>query len=432
MGFRGQPFAFDSPAAAITGMLARLQPQTPATEQVPLCQTRGRVLAAPALADRDSPPFTYSAMDGYALRFADLPSGGGTLTVIGESRIGHAPPAMPAAPAAVRISTGAPLPAEADLVVKREDVTEHPVHQTPASDRPDIGRISITSATAAALRTGDHIRLRAENARAGSPVLDAGTILSAAALGTLAAIGITHPPVFAPLRTALITTGDELVPHDLAPGPFQIRNSNSPTLVALLASHAWLNLVANLHTADDSASLARALCDALVHTDAIILTGGVSMGHRDPVRAALDAVGHTEVVFHGLPQRPGKPLLGAISAPPRGRPRVPIFALPGNPVSALVTCTRIALPVLATCAGIASSPTALPVTLANPDGKSIALWWHRLVRISADGQAHLSDTRGSGDIIAAGWSDGFIEVPPGAAPSANDSPARYPFYPWPT
>lgn len=434
MGFRGQPFAFDSPAAAVSGMLSRVHPPLPATERVPLHQARGRVLASPALADRDSPPFTYSAMDGYALRSTDVPTAGATLPIVGESRIGRAPPAMPATPAppaAVRISTGAALPTGADLVVKREDVTEHAAHQAATADRSNVEAITIAGTTAAALRIGEHIRPRGENALAGSPVLAAGTILSAAALGTLAAVGITQPTVFTPLRVALITTGDELVPPDLVPGPFQLRNSNSPALAAVLASHAWINLVANLHTDDDSASFARTLADTLTHADALILTGGVSMGHRDPVRAALDTIGDTEVVFHGLPQRPGKPMLAAICTP-RGRSAVPIFALPGNPVSALVACTRIALPVLAACAGVAKPPVALPVTLTNPDGKFIDLWWHRLVRISTDGQAHLSDTRSSGDIIAAGQSHGFIEVPPGTATGTPAAQARYPFYPWPT
>jgi molybdopterin biosynthesis enzyme len=116
---------------------------------------------------------------------------------------------------------------------------------------------------------------------------------------------------------------------------------------------------------------------------------------------------------------------------------VPLFGLPGNPISAMVTCTRIVLPVLASLAGAAAAiraPRLVP--LANPDGKTLDLWWHRLVRINAVGGAELIDGRGSGDIIAGGRSDGFIEVPPTtaahAAASAQATPALVPFYPWPT
>jgi molybdopterin molybdotransferase len=262
--------------------------------------------------------------------------------------------------------------------------------------------------------------------------LHRGEVITAAALATLAAVGITRPAVLPRLRLAVITTGDELIPPDHLPSLFQLRNSNSPAMRAILASHAWANITQVSHIRDDE-DLVGALEHACGFADAVVLTGGVSMGHRDPVRDAVEQLG-AEIVFHGLPQRPGKPMLGAIlwrPTPPTAR-TVPIFGLPGNPVSALVTCVRVVLPVLAACAGAKRTPPqCLPrlIEVRNPDGRTLDLWWHRLVRlvVDADGlpRVELIDVRGSGDIVAAGMSDGFVEVPPGT------SSAILPFYAWP-
>ncbi len=144
------------------------------------------------------------------------------------------------------------------------------------------------------------------------------------------------------------------------------------------------------------------------------------MGHRDPVRAAIeDNAGR--VIFHGVPQRPGKPMLGAIAN------GVPIFGLPGNPVSAMVTCVRIVLPVLAARSGATAMPAWAFVEVANADGARLDLWWHRLVCMRADGRVELLDGRGSGDLVAGGRSDGFIEVAP-----TSDAKHWVPFYAWPS
>ncbi len=431
MGFRGQEYAFDSPAAAVAGMIARLETRAArrAVEVCSLADSRGRILAEPITADRDSPPFDYSAMDGYAVRLAEVSDGGeggAAIPVIGEARIGAEPPELAALPGVVRIVTGAAIPLGADLVIKREDVIEH--GRSSAGERT-VTAITIPGSTAARVRRGDNIRRRAENASAGQVILGPGTVLSAAALGMLAAVGCASPRVHARVRIAVITTGDELVPAERAPAKFQIRNSNGPAVHSLLAAHPWIDASPFIHTRDDGDRLAAALRDAIAGADAVILTGGVSMGHRDPVRGAVEGVG-ADVVFHGLPQRPGKPMLGAVAGRSDGS-RVPVFGLPGNPVSAMVTCTRIVIPVLAACAGPIRCPAPPRVILYNPDGKSLDLWWHRLVRLNGMGEAELVDARGSGDIIAAGCSDGFIEVKPTDGQRHDHSPVPYPFYPWP-
>lgn len=441
MGFRGQAFAFDSPAAAVAALVARACP-APAvrpSEGVGLNEAAGRILAEDIRADRDTPSFDYSAMDGYAVRAADLAAhvqAGSTesaqpitLPVVGESRIGEPPPSFDGdrRPFAVRIATGAPIPPGADAVVRREDALEHAVERL-AGD----SAISVTPAAVARLRRGDHIRCRGENAPAGTVVLHAGEVITVSGLATIVAVGIARPAVFARLRIAVITTGDELVEPHHAPSTFQIRNSNATAVRAILASHAWAEVTSVSHIRDDG-DLGGALEHACQVADAVVLTGGVSMGHRDPVRAVVEQM-RAEILFHGLPQRPGKPILGAILRRPSSQPAkaVPIFGLPGNPVSALVTCVRIVLPVLAACAGAKRTPPrCLPqlIEVRNPDGRTLDLWWHRLVRlvVNAEGlpQAELIDGRGSGDIIAAGRSDGFVEIPPGSVS------AFLPYYAWP-
>jgi molybdopterin molybdotransferase len=422
---RPQNFAFDSPGAAVAAFIENLRVARPPrdTELIDLGMARGRILAAPVAADRDSPAFDHSAMDGYALRIADLQrseiaSQPIQLPVAGESRIGLAPPEMPPVPAAVRISTGAGLPRGADLVVRREDVLEH------AADGPAVAAISIPHDALAAFRAGDFIRRRGENGRCGEAVLAPGAILSPAALGALAAVGCITPRVYSHLRVALLTIGDELVPPASTPHAYQVRNSNAPALAALVSAFPWVRLISHSHIQDDDTALTARIREAIHHADALILTGGVSMGHRDPVMAALQPL-NAQLLFRGLPLRPGKPIVGALARQSDGTP-LPIFGLPGNPNSALVTCMRIVIPVLAALAGASHWPAPLRVALANPDGASSDLWLYRLVRINDRGDAERVTTASSGDIIAAGSSDGFIEVPPGHAP------AMYPFHPWPT
>ena len=159
--------------------------------------------------------------------------------------------------------------------------------------------------------------------------------------------------------------------------------------------------------------------------DALLITGGISMGHRDPVRAAIERLG-ARVIFHGLPQRPGKPMLAAMASRGDGAPLV-LFGLPGNPLSALVTLERIAVPVLAALGG-GRMPEPPGVHLANPDGASLGMWWHRLVHLDGHGQARLVTVRSSGDVIGGGAGDGFVEIPPSTNP---DSHGPFPFHAWP-
>jgi molybdopterin molybdotransferase len=463
MGFQGREYAFDSPAAAVAGLIARAAGVDGAAciarsaEAVGLGAARGRILAEAVLCDRDSPAFDYAAMDGYAVRAAEVRAAANdarrrgevaiTLAVVGECRIGAAPPPLPALGrdseahgVALRIATGAPIPTGelgADTIIKREDVVEHGVGGSGTALA--VRTVTLGLDAAERLGGGEFVRRRGENARAGDECLASGAVVTTASLGALAAVGCATPRVFHRLRVAIITTGDEVVaPHE-SPGPFRIRNSNAAAIASIVASHAWMEVVLAAHLPDD-ADLGGAVREATatgVGAEAVIMTGGVSMGHRDPVRGAVESVG-ADIVFHGLPQRPGKPMLGAMLARRVGA-GVPIFGLPGNPVSAMVTCTRIVLPVLAACAGAMRTPATLGprmVRLSGDDGTRIGLWWHRPTRMIAsdDGIARveLVESRGSGDIVSAARSDGFVELPPGpVCPDPVRAAALVPCYLWP-
>lgn len=457
MTFRNEPFRFSSPNDAIDAMLAALALGALArhaeSELIDASAGIGRILFADLRADRDSPSFDYSVVDGYAVRSTDFaplmrsdahaatqsPHNSFDVRVVGESRIGRAPPPWPTSlidPVTIRISTGAPIPPGADLVIKREDVVEQETGAVPeagASRDPTVAKISVPVALATSLKARHNIRFAGENCRSGDVVLRAGERLTSASLAALAAIGVARPPVFPRFRVAIISTGDELTPTDQTPSHFQIRDSNLPALASLFASRSWAHVVLASHVADDLARLVDELANASRAADAILLTGGVSMGHRDPVRKALEAAfgERLQVLFHGLPQRPGKPMLGAIVSRPAASP-IPLFGLPGNPVSALATARRIAIPVLARCAGLAFLPPSVRIALAHTDERTLDLWWHRPVEIAPNGLATLIDLRGSGDLIACAHSHGFVEVPPNTTinRAGDDSPSMLEYFPW--
>ncbi len=395
-------FAFDSPAAALEAMLSRIEPV--GAERVPLKDAAGRVLAESIQADRPSPACDVSAMDGYAVREVDLKPG--EIPVAGTIAIGAAPPAMPTG-AVLRIVTGAPVPEGVFAVIRREDCVEH------------ADRIGITEATIAAAPAGANIRRRGENCDAGAEITPAGTLITGPCVGASATVGVTEPAVRRRVRVALLVTGDEVLPADASPEPWQLRDSNGPALAGLLSRHAWLDVDLRPRVADDEGALREAFGSALADADAVICTGGVSMGGKDFVPAVVRASG-AEVVFHRLPQKPGKPALGAIS--PEGKP---ILGLPGNPVSVLVTGRRLALPALARRAGMIDDPYPTLVRLTSRDPKTLKLWWHRPVRLTGPGEAVLLATKGSGDIPSASTSDGFVEIPPN---DPDEGP--FPFYAW--
>ncbi len=394
-----------SPASAIAHLCRMLQPGERPTEHLPLDQARGRILAEEIRSDRPSPPFDASAMDGYALRAADLNRQ--QIRIVGECLIGKPPAEL--RDGAMKIMTGAPVPAGADLVVKREDVEEHSDHIR-------------LSTTVRETRPGDHIRRRGENAPSNAPVLAPGQILTGASIATLASFGATSVPVKTPVSIRIITTGNEVVPPHTTPSAWEIRNSNDPALHAIVdCPHA--RVTSRSHIGDTREQTADDIADALGHTkrgDALLLTGGVSMGDHDHVPDALREAG-CHVVFHRVQQRPGRPLLGAIG--PSGQL---VAGLPGNPLSVMVSARRILRPLIDQQAGIDGWNRPPGAVEIEGDERSLHLWWHRLVQWDATTERYrLVAGRGSGDVAAAGRSDGFVELPPG-----HTGNGPWPLYTW--
>ena len=287
-------------------------------ERVPLARALGRVLAEPVAAEADLPPFDSSALDGYVV--AD--TRGGDLPVVGESRAG-APPREALEPGqAMRISTGAVVPAGGVAVVG--------VERAKASD----GRVTLPPSG-----DGANIRRAGEDMPAGEPVLAAGDDLGPAELGALAAIGRAEVACGGVPRVAVLTTGDELVEPGTGPlGPGQIRNSNAYALAAQ-AERAGARVVVREIVRDTRAQTVDALARALDAADVVVVSGGVSVGPHDHVKPALADLG-VEERFWRVALKPGKPTWFGT----RGRKLV--FGLPGNPVSAIVTFHLFARPAL--------------------------------------------------------------------------------------
>ena len=305
-----------------------------AREEVPLDRAAGRVLAETIVAGRALPGFDNSAMDGYAARAADLP---GTLPVAGVIAAGQLDLAALPARSAMRIFTGAPMPPGADTVVIQEDATR------------DGDRVSLPAAPA-----GDNVRFAGEDVAVGETVLAAGTRLGPWDIGLFAALGITSVPVARAPRVALIATGDELVDVTTPPGFGQLVDSSVHALAALVAEAG--GVADRLGIArDDLASLADRLAAARPY-DVVITTGGVSVGDRDYVRAALEAAGIT-LELYKVAMKPGKPFAFGMRS---GAPATPVFGLPGNPVSTVVGFELFLRPALLAMQGAAvtARPTA--------------------------------------------------------------------------
>jgi molybdopterin molybdotransferase len=267
----------------------------------------GLTLAADVTSRTDLPTFATSAMDGYAVRVADVP---GTLTVVGEVAAGSVPTASVGTGLAVRVMTGSLLPAGTEAVVMVEDT------------ELDDDRVSVRGTTSA----GKHLRGAGDDLRAGDVVLPAGTVVGAAQLAALLAAGRAVVAVRPRTRVAVLSTGDELVDAGQAPGPAQLVDSNGPGLAAA-ARAAGADVVHVGRASDDPAAFLAAL-DALPPVDLIVTSGGVSMGAYDVVKAALADLG---VHFEGVAMQPGKPQGWGHY---RGGPA--FLGLPGNPVSALL------------------------------------------------------------------------------------------------
>lgn len=365
----------------------------------------GLVLAAPVLAQESVPPFANTAMDGYALRAGDTTDPPVSLEVVGVLAAGNAPDMTVGAGQAVRIMTGAPIPEGADAIVM--------VERTRADD--DGSRVTIEVEAS----PGDHIRPVGEDIRPGEEVFAAGTVLGPGHLGVLASLGQDQVGVYPRVRVGVLSTGDELVegPGALLPG--QIRDSNRPALLALVIQ-AGADPI-DLGVVPDTPEAVRSALEAGLGTcDAVITTGGVSMGDFDYVKVVLDAMSPGAVTWMQVAIRPAKPLAFGVVG---GRP---VFGLPGNPVSSMVSFELFARPALRAMMGRPAPHRPRVMARAvhdlrrKPDGK--VTFMRVAVERGRDGSCRVSSAGGQGSNLLAAMAraDGLAILPDGNGVPAGD------------
>lgn len=327
-------------AEALARVLAATAPVA-GRQRLPLARALGCVLATPACAGCDSPPFAASAMDGYALAAARGAAGAEVL-ILGQALAGHPYAAPVPSGSCVRITTGGPVPAGCDAVIPQEDV--EPLGTTAVR----LGR---------PVRAGENVRPRGEECAAGEALFAAGHRLDAMSIATLAGVGVTEVETVRPLRVAIASSGDELTAagEPLAPG--HIYERNRPLLRALLAPYEVQ--LHDLGVLGDTPAALEALVAAGAHADLLITTGGVSVGDADLLVPLLARQGRID--FWRARLKPGRPVLfGRLGG-------AHYFGLPGNPVSALVTFLLLVRPALQRLAGASyRPPPAWPARLATP------------------------------------------------------------------
>lgn len=378
------------------------------TERVALDQAAGRILRQRVVAERDQPPFDRVMMDGIALRWQEDLSA--PITLSGAQLAGMNVQDQPAAGACLEVTTGALLPAGCDCVV--------PVEQT--------RREGDSYALAPGYRPerGQYIHSRGSDCRAGSELLQSGVQLGGPALGVLAANGVATVKVARQPAVAIVSTGDELVDVDAPLLPGQIRRSNDRALAGLLQGHGF-DRVGMYHVHDDLQATTDALARLLDANAVVILSGGVSMGQRDYVPAALARLGVRQV-FHRIAQRPGKPMWFGV-----GRDQQLVFGLPGNPVSTLVAAARYVVPALRQARGEPATPAPLiELEAATTPHPVLTCFTPVIVDPAQSGRwlARLAPVSTSGDFSSLPHTGGFVQLDP----SATVVPAgdRVPLYRW--
>ena len=312
---------------ALEQILSRVTPLP--TERVPLMGALGRALAEDVVSSREIPPWANSSMDGYAVRANDTRDVPARLAVVGTVTAGAMPSRDVRGGEAVRIFTGAPLPAGADAVIPQED--------TEASD----GHVTLKSA----VETGAYVRPRGEDLRVGDTVLSSGVALGPAEIGLLATLGYSQVLVHRRPRVAILSTGNELVELGREPGPGQIPNTNSYSLFAQVLEAGAEPM--NLGIAVDKLDAIEQRLQWGAGADVLLSSAGVSVGDYDFVKVALTRAG-AELHLWQVSMRPGKPItFGTLG-------RRSVFGLPGNPVSAMVTFELFVRPALRRLAGFSA------------------------------------------------------------------------------
>ena len=392
---------------ALAAVLRAVKP-LPAV-RLPLEKAFGFVLREIIRADRPLPPFNRSAMDGYAVRYADLAKGLRRFRRVGTLEAGDAwrEPVRPGE--CLKIMTGAPVPAGLDAVEQVE------------KSKADGAYVKFSTT---APERWQHIHRMGADCGKGERLIPAGEPLTPGRVAVAASVGAASVGVTRAIRVAVIATGNELVGAAQKPAPCQIRDSNSRFLLARLAAIPWITGSFGGVIKDDPRALRRAAASALNKNDMVILTGGVSMGDRDHIPAVLKECGVQNRLYKSA-IRPGKPVWFGVKG------GTAVFGLPGNPVSVAATFSQFVLPALRKMAGFGVAvPPPLRLPLAAAAKKKHGLREFR-IGCYANGGAAVAPVpgyQGSGDFVSASRSDGLIVIPE----EAREFPAGtvVEFHPW--
>lgn len=384
---------FLSVEQAVATICERLSP-VEGVETVPLAEADGRVLAADLVATLPLPPFTNSAVDGYAVRGEDVPvDAPRLLRVAGRLQAGAPASQAPVAPGeAVRIFTGAPMPPGADTVYMQEDVSVD-----------EDGRALMPPG----LARGANVRPAGEDVAAGTVIVPAGRRLRPQDVAAAAAMGLTELTVRRRVKVAVFSNGDELAEPGTPRREAQLYDSNRIMLLAMLKRLGCAVTDFGIRR-DDSAAIAELLETAAESHDAILSSGGVSTGEGDHVKTALESVG--TLVFWRIAMKPGRPVaMGVVGG-------TPFIGLPGNPVASFVTFAKVAHPAMLALGGAAwSAPPAVPVRAAFAYRKKPAR--REYVRVflqkGQDGalEARKFPREGAGLLSSLVETDGVVELP---------------------
>ncbi|CAB4724606.1 unannotated protein [freshwater metagenome] len=376
-------------------------------------QATGFVLAQDVVSPEDVPPFANSAVDGYAVRAADTSGANSnesiSLRVIGEVAAG-APANVPVKNGtAIRIMTGAPMPEGADSVVMVEDTKF-------VGDRHNFDGSQFVQIFKE-VRSGDAVRRAGDDVHVGDKVFEIGTEIRPSVAGVLASVNCRSPLVYPRVRVAVLSTGDELIDDGSVLAPGQIRESNRTMLMGLVAQ-AGAEAIDYGIVRDDEDALVAVLHQAATECDAIVTSGGVSMGDYDVVKAVLSRI--AEMHWMQLAIKPAKPFAFGLLQSSNSR-RVPVFGLPGNPVSSLVSFELLARPALRKMAGHPQSAWDRPLITAiadspikrSADGK---VHYQRVIaHFKDDGRLHIDSVRsqGSHQLAASALANAIAVVPNG-------------------
>jgi len=366
-------------------------------ETVPILDALGRPLAADIVAASDVPHFTRAVMDGYAVAavdtFGSSESQPAYLTVRGGVAMGAAPEERVGPGDALRIATGGMLPRGADAVVMWE-------HTRESGDVLEVYR---------PVAPGENIVTVGEDVREGETVLTSGRVLRPADVGLLAGIGVTEIAVTRRPRVAIISTGDELVGPEEEPGPGQVRNVNQYSLGAWVR-HLGCEPLLLGRVRDDADQILSLVRRAVASAELVLISGGSSAGARDLTRAVVECLGEPGLLFHGVAVRPGKPtVVGAH----RG---VPVFGLPGHPISAMVIFLVLVRPLLERLLGISPGEVGVKVLARLTDNLPSQAgredYYQVALRPAAGGMEAVPVFRKSGLVTAMVRGRGMVRVAP--------------------